>query len=206
MKLAYRIAGAIALAGLSATASAQSQGWIAGAAFGKATVQEYDLGGTVTARDGSDDSMRIFGGYMWSPMQGIVISWIDLGAARLDGTGTSGNFINFLDAEGYDISYIVGWAPGSQTRFSVFGTVGVFAWDQDVLYLDPTGAYPFQDESTSFSLGVGGEFKLTEDFGVHLEYQLFKDVGDTGFDGSNQQFDREVVSLGVVVRFGRPRE
>jgi len=205
MKPAIRIAGAIALAVLSASASAQSQGWIAGAAFGQATLQDYDIG-ELTTRDDSDDSMRIFGGYMLSPMQGVVVSWIDLGMARFEGTQTSGPFINFLDAEGYDISYLVGWAPGNQTRFSLFGTIGVFAWDQDAIYIDSTGAYPFQDEATSFSMGVGGELKLTEEIGLHLEYHLFKDIGEDGFGGSNLQFDREVVSLGVVVRFGKPRE
>lgn len=205
MKLGLRIACAIALAGISASASAQSQGWIAGAAFGKATLQDFDIGGQLDTLDDSDDSMRIFGGYMLSPMQGVVISWIDLGTVRFGGPA-SGGFIDLLDAEGYDISYLVGWAPGSQTRFSVFGTVGVMAWDQDVLYVDSTGAYPFQDEGTSFSLGVGGEIKLGDDFGLHLEYQLFKDVGDDGFGGSAQEFDRDVVSLGVIVRFGRPRE
>ena len=209
MKLVYRIAGALALAGISASASAQHPGWIAGVAFGQSSLQDYDIGTQLTTSDDSDDSddsMRIFGGYMLSPMQGVVVSWIDLGMARFEGTGSGGAFFNCHDAEGYDISYIVGWAPGSQTRFSVFGTVGVFAWDQDFLYLDPTGALPFQDEGASFSMGVGGEFKLTEEIGIHLEYQLFKDVGDDGFGGSGVQFDRDVVSLGVVVRFGKPRE
>lgn len=205
MKFGFRIAGAIALAGISASASAQSPGWIAGAAFGQASLQDYDIGGQVTTSDDSDDSMRIFGGYMWSPMQGVVVSWIDLGMARFEGPAFGG-FFNFLDAEGYDISYVVGWAPGSQTRVSVFGTVGVFAWDQDALYIDPSGAAPFQDEGTSFSMGLGTKIRLTEEIGVHLEYQLFKDVGDDGLGGSGQQFDRDVVSVGVVVGFGRPRE
>jgi opacity protein-like surface antigen len=117
-----------------------------------------------------------------------------------------GGFTDHLDAEGFDISYIVGWAPGSQTRFAIFGTVGVFAWDQDVLYRDASGVYPFQDEGTSFSMGLGTEFKLTDEFGIHLEYQLFKDVGDDGLGGSGHEYDRDVISLGVAYRFGRPRE
>ena len=204
MKLAYRIAGAIALAGVS-VASAQSPGWIAGAAFGQASLQDYDIGGEVATRDDTDDSMRIFGGYMLSSMQGVVVSWVDLGAARFDGPAFGG-FINLLDAEGFDISYLVGWAPGSQTRVSLFGTVGVLAWDQDVVYVDPAGALPFQDEGTSFSMGAGAEIKLSDEIGIHLEYQLFKEVGDDGLGGSGHEYDRDVVSLGIVVRFGRPRE
>ena len=125
--------------------------------------------------------------------------------ARFEGPAFGG-FFNFLDAEGYDISYLVGWAPGSQTRVSVFGTVGVLAWDQDALYIDPTGASPFQDEGTSFSMGLGTEIKLGGPFGIHIEYQLFKDVGDDGPGGSGHEYDRDVVSVGVAYRFGRPRE
>ena len=203
MKLGFRIAGVIALAGMSTTASAQ--GWIAGMAFGEAAQQDFDIAGGITTRDDTDDSMRIFGGYMLSPMQGVIVSWIDIGTAFYSGPALGG-FANHSDAEGYDISYVVGWAPGSQTRFSLFGTLGVFAWDQDVIHIDSTGAYPFQDEGTSFSAGVGTEITLVDNFSVHIEYQLFKDVGEDAPGSSRLQYDREVVSVGVAVRFGRPRE
>jgi opacity protein-like surface antigen len=203
MRFAYQFAGACALACLSAAASAQ--GWIAGVAIGQATQQDYDVGGEIAARDDTDDSMRIFGGFLVSPMQGVIVSWIDLGTAYYDGPAFGG-FVDSLDAEGYDISYIAGWAPGSQSRFALFGTVGVFAWDQDVVYADLSGISLYQDEGTSFSMGVGTEIQLGANFGVHLEYQLFKDVGDDGLGGSGHEYDRDVVSVGVSYRFGRPRE
>jgi hypothetical protein len=203
MKSGFRVAAALVFAGMSASVSAQ--GWLAGLAVGQATQQDYDVGGPIDTRDETDDSMRIFGGYMISPMQGVVVSWIDLGTAYYAGPAFGG-FTDYLDAEGFDISYIVGWAPGSQSRVAVFGTVGVFGWDQDVLYRDASGVYPYQDEGTSFSLGAGTEIKLAGDFGIHIEYQLFKDVGDDGPGGSGHEYDRDVVSVGVSFRFGRPRE
>ena len=196
MKFAYRIAGFFAVAAFSANASAQ--GFMAGVAIGTATQQGYDIGGPAESVDDSDDSIRIFGGYMISPMQGVVVSFIDLGVASYAGSAFGG-FTDHLDAEGYDISYVVGWAPGMQTRFSIFGTVGVFGWDQDVLYTDATGRYPYQDDGTSFSFGLGTEFKLSDSFGIHLEYQLFKDVGDER--NSGHELDREVISVGVDYRF-----
>jgi hypothetical protein len=202
MKHVRQIAGTCVLAGLSANVWAQ--GWIAGGAVGQATQQDYEVGGPIATRDESDDSLRVFGGYMLSPMQGVIVSVIDLGTAYYDGPAFGG-FTDYLDAEGYDISYIVGWAPGSQSRVSLFGTVGVFAWDQDVLYTDSTGSYLYQDDGTSFSMGIGTEIRLgsaaASAWGIHFEWQLFKDVGDQ--QNSGHEYDREAISVGVDYRFGR---
>jgi hypothetical protein len=190
------------LAGFSASAAAQ--GWIAGAAFGQASQQDYDAGVPIATNEDTGDAMRIFGGYMISPMQGVIASFIDLGTASY-GNPLPDGFSDLLDAEGYDISYVVGWAPGSQDRFTVFGTVGVFVWDQDVVSTDITGRTLYQDEGTSFSMGVGAEFMLTDTFGLHLEYQLFKEVGEAAGtllnSGSGHELDRDVISVGVSVRF-----
>lgn len=198
MKSLARLTAICVLAAWSATASAQ--GWIAGAAIGQAKQQDYEVGGPIDTRDDTDDSLRLFGGYLISPLQGFVISFIDLGTAYYDGPAFGG-FRDYLDAEGYDISYIIGWAPGSQERVSLFGTVGIFAWDQDVFHVDATGPYPYQDSGTSFSMGVGTEIKLGGPFGIHVEWQLFKEVGDR--NNSGHEYDREVLSVGVSYRFGK---
>jgi OmpA-like transmembrane domain len=202
MKFVYQIAGLCALAGLAADASAQ--GWIAGGAVGQAKQQDYDVGGPIATTDDTDDTLRVFGGYLLSPMQGVVVSFIDLGTAYYDGPAWGG-FTDYLDAEGYDISYVIGWAPGSQSRVSLFGTVGVFAWDQDVFYTDASGPYLYQDDGTSFSMGIGTEIKLGSAagsaWGIHFEWQLFKDVGDK--NNSGHEYDREALSVGVDYHFGR---
>jgi hypothetical protein len=190
MKFVYQITALCTLGSLAANVSAQ--GWIAGAAIGQATQQDYEIGGTIVTRDDTDDSLRIFGGYLISPLQGVVASFIDLGTAYYADPAVDG-FTDYLDAEGYDVSYIIGWAPGSQERLTVFGTVGVFVWDQDVVYTDVNGRSLYQDEGTSFSMGVGAEFRLGDSFGVHLEYQLFKDVGEEAGllgTGSGHELDR----------------
>jgi len=103
------------------------------------------------------------------------------------------------------VSWIIGFAPGSQERVSLFGTVGVFAWDQVVRYTDTSGFVKYKDEGTSFSAGFGSEIKLGGDaaspWGIHIEYQLFKDVGDA--NNSGHEYDREVFSVGASYRFGR---
>jgi hypothetical protein len=206
MKTTLKIAGACAL--LLASFNASAQGWFTGGAVGQAVQSDYDVGGPVTTRDDTDDSYRIFGGYLVSPMQGLVASYIDLGTAYYDGPAF-GNFTDYLDAEGFDISYIIGWAPGSQQRFSLFGTVGIFAWDQDVTYTELADTTPttfiYKDSGTSFSFGVGTDINFDSGgasaWGIHVEWQVFKDVGDS--NNSGHEYDRDVFSVGASYRFGR---
>jgi hypothetical protein len=184
--------------------SAQAQGWFTGGTVGTAIQNDYEVGGQIATRDDSDAGLRLFGGYLISPIQGLVVSYVDLGTAFYDGPAFGG-FTDYLDADGIDISYIIGWAPGSQQRVSVFGTLGVFSWDQDVRYTDVTGTYLFADEGTSFSMGFGTSINFsaagTSAWGLNVEYQLFKDVGD--FNNSGHEYDREMFSVGVDYRFGR---
>ena len=184
---------------------AQAQSWIAGGTVGTAIQNDYEVGGPIATRDDSDAGLRVFGGYMISPMQAVIASYVDLGTAYYDGPAFGG-FTDFLDADGIDISYVVGWAPGSQQRIAVFGTVGVFSWKQDVTYTDPTGTFVYGDDGSSFSVGFGTEINLSSDgtsqWGINVEYQLFKDVGD--FNNSGHEYDRSMFSVGVDYRFGRP--
>jgi hypothetical protein len=183
---------------------ANAQGWFAGGAAGLNQQQDYDVAGGFTVSDDSDAALRLIGGYMISPIQGVVASYVDLGELTYQGPAFGG-FRDTFDATGIDVSYIIGWAPGDQERISIFGTVGVFDWDQDVRFTDTTGSFRFRDEGTSFSLGFGAEFNLSADgahpLGINLAYQLFKDVGDSS--NSGVELDRDMISVGVTYRFGQ---
>ncbi len=196
MNAAKRLAGLGALSLFSVSAFAE--GWFAGGSVGQATQQEYSIGGPITTIEDSDTSARIFGGYMVSPIQGIVASYVDLGEPEYAGPAFGG-FTDSLSADGFDISWIIGWAPGSQERVTVFGTLGVFAWDQEVDYTDGTGTFEYKDEGTSFSYGVGTSAGSSA-WGIHLAYQLFKNVGDER--NSGQEHDRDVLTVGARYRFG----
>lgn len=182
-----------------------AQGWTVGGSVGTATQNDYEIGGTIATRDDSDAAFRAFGGFRISPMQAVIASYVDLGMPEYDGPAFGG-FTESLEADGFDISYLAGWAPGAQNRVYVFGTVGIFSWDQKVSYMDSFGPFEASDEGTSFSFGFGTEINLSGDgtsaWGFHLNYQIFKDVGDE--DNSGHELDRELVSLGVAYRFGKP--
>jgi hypothetical protein len=202
MKSARWRAGICVLYVVSAGVSAQ--GWFTGAAYGEATQQDYAIGGPISMADDSDGAYRVFGGYMISPIQGVVASYVDLGTPSYEGSALGG-FTDELSADGFDFSYIIGWAPGTQERVSLFGTLGVFTWTQKVTYVDTLGTYKYKDEGTSFSAGLGTEIRLgaggSSPWGIHIEWQLFKNVGDES--NSGHEYDRDMVSLGADYRFGR---
>jgi hypothetical protein len=193
---------AVVLAASFACSEASAQGWLAGASAGVATQYDYEVGGPIANSDETDTAFRAFGGYMFMPVLGVALSYVDLGDANYDGPAFGG-FTDKLGADGFDLSLIAGWAPGSQKLFSLFGTVGIFRWQQDVHYQDPSGVYPYDDSGTSLSYGIGGEFALGEGgkYGVHIDYQIFTDVGDP--DNSGHQYDRSFASVGFDYRFGR---
>lgn len=182
----------------------QAQEWIVGGAVGAAKQHDYAVGAPIAARDDTDTAYRIFGGYLVTPIHGVIVSYIDLGTASYGGPAFGG-FTDFLDADGVDVSYIAGWAPGEQERVALFGTVGVFSWQQDVTYTDSTGTFAYRDEGRSLSTGFGVEVDFsaagTSAWAFHGEYQLFKDVGESG--NSGHEDDRDMISFGVDYRFGR---
>jgi hypothetical protein len=195
--------GAIAVAPVEVRA----QDWILGGAVGSAKQQDYAVGAAIATRDDADTAFRLFGAYLVSPMQGIVVSWVDLGAPRYEGPAFGG-FADSLDAYGVDVSYRAGFTPGDQQRASLFGTVGVFHWNQDVTLTDASGTLRYGDDGTGFSVGIGTDIRLgagpANAWGIHVAYQLFMDVGEVG--NSGHESDREMLAVGVDYRFGRRSE
>ena len=195
---------ALSLASLPASA----EGVFVGGSFGQSKFQDYNVSAGVSTSDDTDGAYRVFGGYLISPLQGLVLSYVDLGEARFAGPAFGG-FTDSLKADGFDLSYIIGFAPGMQERITVFGTVGVFAWDQDVSYAEGLNSVPasfaYKDDGTSFSLGLGAEINFAADgsnaWGIHVGWQLFKDVGNA--NNSGHENDRELFSVGANYRFGR---
>ena len=194
---------AVVLAITGMTNNALAQTWVVGGSVGAAHQQDYSIGGSVTNSDDVDTAFGVFGGYQIKENQLVVASFVDLGTAFYSGPAFGG-FTDSLDADGFDVSYLAGWTPGDQDRISVFGSVGVFSWDQDVRYTDTSGTFEYFDEGTSFSVGFGASFNLSADgsspWAVHAAYKLFKDVGDD--DNSGHELDREALYVGIAYRFG----
>ena len=194
----HRLGGIVALGVLAfmTSTSASAQGWLVGASVGEAKQYDYEVGGEITGSDDTDTGYRAFGGYVFTPNMAVVLSYVDLGEMKYDGPAFGG-FTDSLKAKGLDASFLAGWRPGSQKRFMLFGTVGLFRWQQDVNYNDPSGHYPYEDKGTSFSYGAGGEVSIGAGahWGFHFSYQRFMDVGDE--NNSGHEYDRDFISVGA---------
>jgi len=194
----------LALVPLLFAPTALAQGWLAGGSFGSAQQFSYDVGGPITTYDDTDSGMRVFGGYMFTPVHGVVTSWVDLGSPYYAGPAFGG-FTDDLSADGLDVSYLIGFAPGTQNRVTLFSTIGFFQWKQKVHYVDASGTYDYEDDGTSLSFGVGSEVNFSAGggsaWGFHFEWQQFLDVGDK--NNSGHEYDRKLFSAGVDYRFGR---
>jgi hypothetical protein len=190
------------LAGFSSAATAQ--GFVAGGGLGVANQQKYVVAGPVESYDDNDSAYRVFGAFMVSPNMGVVASYVDLGKTHYEGPESS-FYSDDLEVSGIDMSYIINWAPGAQRRLSFFGTAGLFVWDQKVTYQDNSGSIDYSDDGSSFSLGLGANLNLGAEgsgrWGIHVEYQLFKNVGDE--NNSGHEYDRDMITAGINYRFGR---
>ena len=182
---------------------AQAQDWFVGGGVGRATQQDYSIGGPVSSFDDSDTSAFVFGGYTIGANQAVVASYMDLGETRFEGPAFGG-FSDEIDVDGYNVAYLARFMPGEQQRIAIFGTIGIFAWDQEVRFTDGLGTLLFTEEGTSFSFGLGASANLSADgtspLSVFLSLQNLKDVGDEA--NSGHEDDREVVSVGISYRFG----
>lgn len=192
--------GALLLSLAVSAPTAMAQSWLAGASAGSVKQHDYSVGGPIANSDDSDTGFRLFGGYMFLPWLGGVLSYVDLGAPDYDGPAFGG-FTDKLDADAIDLSVIVAVAPGSQEWFSTFATVGVFRFTQDVHYTDSSGVYDYHDTGTRLSYGAGVQAKFGSTWGAHLGWQRFTDVGDN--NNSEHEYDRDIVELGFEYHFGR---
>ncbi|MGH8687972.1 MAG: outer membrane beta-barrel protein [Burkholderiales bacterium] len=151
-------------------ASAQRNGYYAGASVGLTTVDLCDnLGGVgFTGCDHSDTGLKLFGGARINRNFAVELGWADLGAARASGPGGSAR----IDVDGLQVA-AVGILPLS-SRTRAFGKAGLYVWNTS-----GTGAP--SDNGTDLMLGLGGAWSLTPQVDVRGEWERF-DVGSNNVD------------------------
>ena len=111
---------------------------------------------------GDDTGFKVFGGWMFLPVLGAELEYID--------GGTAEDFGAEIDVSGFNLSLRPAY---SWDRFSVFGKLGMIFWDADF-----SGKVSGSDSGEDFSWGLGAGFDFTDNFGAILEYQGFE-IEDT---------------------------
>jgi opacity protein-like surface antigen len=153
-KILYAVLAGLTLAATPALA-ADDGGFYVGAGIGQFGV---DVGGF----SGDDTGFKVFGGWMFLPVLGVELEYLDGGTAEDAGFE--------IDVSGFNTSLRAAYA---WDQFNVFGKLGMIFWDADF-----SGKAGGSDSGEDFSWGVGAGFDFTDNFGAILEYQGFE-IEDT---------------------------
>ncbi len=156
------------------------EGFSVGASVARASVEAEGLGQTI---DGDADGARIFGSYMFTRRFGVEAGYSDFG--RPDDNTIAPNVE--VESTSYDL-YAVGAYPVSE-KFNLLGKIGFVSWNTEI---EEDETSEVSSSSTDLALGFGGEYSVSERFGIRAEFEWI----DSDTSGAVQ-----MVSLGGVFRF-----
>ena len=217
MKFA-KASGTLGLAALAVIASpfaaADDTGWYGGISVGqsKAKIDDARITSGLLGRgfartsisdDDRDTGYKLFGGYKFNKNFALEGGYFDLGKFGFMATTVlpAGTLNGNIKLQGLNLD-AVGILPISE-KFSAFGRIGVnyaeardsFSGAGAVNVLNPSPS----KRDTNLKLGLGLQYDFTPSLGMRLEaerYRINDAVGNKG--------DIDLVSLGLVYRFGAP--
>ena len=214
-------AKALALVGLAVSSAltgqlalAQDSGWYGGLNLGQSRSKIDDpriisgllAGGFSSATitdDNRDTGGKIFGGYQFNRYFAIEGGYFDLGRFGFTAnTVPIGSLTGDIKIKGVNLD-LVGMLPVTE-RFSAFGRVGVtraeardtFTGTGLVRLLRTTA----NQRETNAKFGMGLQYAFTDRLGMRAEVERYRINDAVGNNG-----DIDLVSLGLVYRFGSPR-
>ena len=206
-----RLIATAALATLVATpAFAQTypgvpdEGFYLGTAVGQAKFKNDtldDLGSLGFNTDDKDTAFKLFAGYQFNPNFAVEASYIDFGdfeasAFATDGSNVAtGNIKASVDGFGFAL---VGRLP-IDAGFSVFGKLGLIAWDGKVSGVArENGTIIFEGSDSADDIdpfyGIGAEYVVNQVM-VRAEFERY-DLRDSGED-----FEIDLISASIGYRF-----
>lgn len=219
--------GAVALcAGLVFGTAAQAEGWYIVGFGGEASVENvrqgdldqnlidfFGSGGltvvdAVSDLDDSDTGFGVAAGYQVNPYFAAELGYVDLGEwdYSAEGTVTDGladypaSFGLSQSAAGPVFS-LLGIVPIGE-RFSVFARAGLALMsvdaDADVTIDGIADSASAGTDRSNGMYGLGGEFSVSNRFGVRLEWNRYAKVGSEDITGDT---DIDLISLGLRYNF-----
>lgn len=135
-----------------------------GGSIGQSDINEYNY---ETA-----DSFKVFGGTR-SDNLGFEAAYIDMGQFDISGQNGTGS----IDVNGFELS-AVGYLPLSD-NLDLMAKFGLFAWNVDAMVNNSSYG---SDDGIDPTIGVGAQFKITDNMAVRAEYQVVTDVSGGDID------------------------
>lgn len=164
------------IAGVTAIGAAQAQTSYVGVGIATADHKFNVSGATNVDSDGYKASGKLFGGYEIDQTWGVEAGYTDFRNARSN--YTLNNVPGRLESEGHSI-YLAGKATAPiNEQFSVFGKLGA-AYNKTELH-STTPGLAFDDSKTEVYAGVGGQYNLSKQVALTLEYERYGKSRDFG--------------------------
>jgi len=213
-KNAATMSFAVLAAILSVQAAAEDHGWYIGANAGQArdkldnaaiarSVAGPGFAITSLSENNHDTGYKVFGGYAFSRYFAWEGGYFDLGDFSFTSTtAPAGSLRGNLKVRGFNLD-LVGFIPMTD-RFSLFGRVGAnYAKTSDTfsgtgLVLVPNGNR--ESKQTNVKYGAGMQYAFNDHVGLRLEAERYR-INDAVANKGNI----DLISLGLVYRFGGPR-
>lgn len=197
MKTFNAVVATLAMAGLSATASAAQGDWYVGAGGGWSNYNgsPVDLNPTlaketytITRYDDTGTGWKIFAGYQFHTNFAVELAYTELGKYSFDANvsgGPAGTGTEYSEVKPtcWSLS-LVGIVPLSQ-NFSLLGKAGVCRWDDrfrgwEVSSLPGSPPTPYPDtpqsKGTDLTYGLGLRYDFTRNLGLRAEWERFENV------------------------------
>lgn len=200
----WNVLGAFVLSAACPLASAAA--FYGGGSFGQAKVEDYEDyvasnwdDGSIVAADfeDKDTALRIFGGADINPNFAVELGYVDLGEATTDAVSdgccfyAAGGVKHELSADGIDLSILGKLPVGEAGALNV--RLGFLKWDGEEKISDSTGSLRGSDDGTDFFFAFGGQYRLSERFGLRGEYAMYK----------LDEFDVDVLSVSATFQLGQ---
>ena len=195
--LAATILVAVTIIGVYTPQQAQAQvegdRWYVGGGGG---VAKFDID-CPAACDLNTSTYKLFGGHRFNEYMALEFSVAKTGnfntsrfSAFPDG---SGGFVPFrIDIEGN--AHMIGVAPVFHVpvgKGSVLGKIGLHNWKAK----GTGGSSSSTDDGTDLFFGLGGEYSLTENVGIRVEWERYR------FEADGESDDIDAFSASIVYQF-----
>ncbi|MDO8988894.1 MAG: outer membrane beta-barrel protein [Sideroxyarcus sp.] len=179
MKLLKQICAATLLCGIAAT-PAMAKGFYAAADVGQTNASDTCTG--ATGCSDSSTAIRAAGGYQFTPVWGVEVSYATYGKASLG--DTYGDWeTNGMQASG------IGTFPVAES-ISVLGKLGVARISHKVAGTTST--------KTNLAYGIGAQYDFSKGIAIRVQYERLGDIGDANTTGEARA---SLLSAGVLYRF-----
>ncbi|MCH4563886.1 outer membrane beta-barrel protein [Halomonas sp. EGI 63088] len=146
--------------------------------------------------DDTDVSFKLFAGYQFNPYFAVEASYVDFGDFTASGSEGGDSASLKLGFDGFTAA-LVGKLP-IQSGFSLFGKLGMIAWDADLDFNATIQGQSFQgsggEDGTDLFYGIGTEYVINQII-MRAEFERY-DISESGED-----FEIDMFSGSIGYRF-----